>query len=384
MSMSLFWNLETQALALAERGKQVSLIQTNYKYNGILKTIQVDFNEKIVLTTKWGHSFEIETPRANNWSPIEGRKVVYLDQKDWSLFSLALSNPTEVSEKEREACFKLADLVKENKIILPFSMAHFMETYRWAKDERRNQLAAHLFEFSKGWQMVNPVEVRLLEIKSTFRDDFTPLNKEEVFSLAPYSLESNNSFLSPLGLEDLPEEVQASSKQAIALVGTIETLMEEDRTFLDKNTQWAEANQAFTKNIHSGDLTQKQIKAAIDLMFMQDIGTEAVNAVMQFERVYSLDEFKKWVMNFIKNDLPKTPTLALHREIYQDKHRNAKITWSPNDLIDTMYMTVAASYADYLVGERSLTHYLKNGAARYNRSSNHIFKNIVELIEELK
>ena len=56
----------------------------------------------------------------------------------------------------------------------------------------------------------------------------------------------------------------------------------------------------------------------------------------------------------MEEDVPAMPNLGLFREVFHDKLVDGHTKWNSNDLTDMMYLTCAAAYCDFVVGEKSM------------------------------
>lgn len=54
------------------------------------------------------------------------------------------------------------------------------------------------------------------------------------------------------------------------------------------------------------------------------------------------------------------PYLGRAREVTHERLMNTSDTWKAGDLVDMLYLPYAAAYADFLVGEKKIAHYLVN------------------------
>lgn len=106
---------------------------------------------RVVGETELGETIDAELPTLSNPAPREGRPVIYLDQKDWSLLTNVLYEPDRIrSTVERNAAERLITLVREQKVILPMALAHMGETSKWTNAARRYRLALTILDLSRG------------------------------------------------------------------------------------------------------------------------------------------------------------------------------------------------------------------------------------------
>ncbi|MDQ3825090.1 MAG: hypothetical protein M3325_04840, partial [Actinomycetota bacterium] len=129
-----------------------------------------------------------EMPKQGGITQLAGRLVVYLDQNQWSVVAKARHDPARVGDKDREAARQLAELVQQQKIILPASAGHHYETTKKYDTGTRYHLGLTILQLSRGWQMRDPLQVRRNELYNVFRyryADGTAVRDSPVFTLNP-------------------------------------------------------------------------------------------------------------------------------------------------------------------------------------------------------
>ncbi|MCP9490590.1 MAG: hypothetical protein MSC31_12035 [Solirubrobacteraceae bacterium MAG38_C4-C5] len=92
-----------------------------------------------------------------------GHPTVYLDQNHWSTLAAARHGHRPVREGEAEAALRLAELVEAGRILLPVSAGHLVETTP-LYGAPRVALAGTVLSLGRGWQMRNPLHVRVEEM----------------------------------------------------------------------------------------------------------------------------------------------------------------------------------------------------------------------------
>ena len=91
--------------------------------------------------------------------------VVYLDQKDWINMARARVSRHKVqSPRELEAADALWEVVAADRVLLPLSCAHLIETARRGVEQDRIDLADAMLAGYGGWHMRHPIEVRGKEL----------------------------------------------------------------------------------------------------------------------------------------------------------------------------------------------------------------------------
>ncbi len=99
-----------------------------------------------------------------------GRPVLYLDQNHWSALAAARHGHRPVRDAERQAALRLAAMVNAGEVLLPASAGHLVETTP-LHGEPRVALAGTMLALSRGWQMRNPLHVRVEEVVRAVRGD---------------------------------------------------------------------------------------------------------------------------------------------------------------------------------------------------------------------
>lgn len=129
---------------------------------------------------------------------------------------------------------------------------------------------------------------------------------------------------------------------------------------------WVSANQDFTDWLAGEAKTSFQKLKSIMNRFLADVWSEILEKVQEIS--ISQAQLKTWLELYYEEELRAMGSLGLFNEIYKDKHLNSGDAWHSNDLNDMMFLTCAAGYADYVVGERSLMSYMRQAAKRLPRS----------------
>ncbi|WP_165368345.1 hypothetical protein [Phytoactinopolyspora endophytica] len=75
------------------------------------------------------------------------------------------------------------------------------------------------------------------------------------------------------------------------------------------------------------------------------------------------EAFQHWLMNDSEQALMRLPSVGRIREVTHRRLANADDSWERNDLYDMLFLSTAAGYADFVVGERKIGNYLRQAAA---------------------
>jgi hypothetical protein len=95
--------------------------------------------------------------------------AIYLDQNHWIYLAQAFHNHPH-GEEHKAILEKLQGLVNKEKVILPLSVYHFMETLKRQDKGSRERLAETMSTLSRGWKMalldaVAPIEIQIAGAK---------------------------------------------------------------------------------------------------------------------------------------------------------------------------------------------------------------------------
>src|SRR5690349_17520062 len=98
--------------------------------------------------------------------------VVYLDQAHWVTMARARVSPDKIpSPAELDAAKWLWQAADSEKVRLPLSMGHLVETTRRQDDVSRVDLADAMLDCYHGWHMSHPQDVRRTELGRGLRED---------------------------------------------------------------------------------------------------------------------------------------------------------------------------------------------------------------------
>lgn len=343
-------------------------------------------NQLVVETTR-GDSIVIELPTISEMVPLENRRVVYLDQRDWSTLSKAVYAPHRVTGNQRAAAQDLMQLVANRSVILPMSSAHMAETCQWTHGDARYELALTILQFSAGWQMRNPLAVRRNEISESFlRFRDMPTASSPVITLEPNAvLESSIAAVideetAPGASADQLAKMQLVASAFQAMAGIVDTMLDGEHVALKPPDGWVEGQQRFTGLLAAENRDSRQKRKIINAFFLNDSRFEL--AAVALKSGLGAAEFEQWVLTQSESEIAAMPAFGLFREVMVEKHLNAGIRWKKNDLTDIMYLTCGAAYSDYIVCEGSLGGSLKSGLRRLGRPIN-VMRSLDELVRQL-
>lgn len=348
-------------------GKEVDRIplQTN-DVDALARVIYFPPLSRLLLETHRGDMVTMRLPTPDDSVFRKDRPVIYLDQKDWSLLANVLHDPGRIrSFVERRSGERLISLVRDFKVILPMSFGHMVETSKWTNDEHRYRHALTLLEFSDGWQMRHPYDIRVHELRQTIQAfrHHEPNATLDVFTLAAGAMQPSHAgdVLASLASDLTPPD--ANVVRAItSLTSYASILLESEPTFPGPVTEWTQNNQAFTRLLAEQVNTSRDRKAVLAARFLDDLRPEILQAV--FESGLGVHEFEPWLGELIKQDFSQMPSIGWFYATYVTKHRNRETKWFDNDLMDLMYPVTAAGYADYCVADKDKASLLLQAAKR--------------------
>lgn len=330
----------------------------------------------LLLTTTSGDDILIELPTINDPAPLSGRLVVYLDQNAWSKVALALYDADRLPNEEADAALWLASLVEESKVVLPFSSGNLNETSHWGDGARRYRLALTIARLSRGWQMLDPLEIRLAEMRAMLARYVgkSGFSLPSVWTLAPNAV--FGSRVQGIDIESIGTEIEVPIESIITIFGTLSAILDKDPIERDDPAGWSTPWSRLAQKFRGLDLSKERAELAVHTLFMNDAAKEFAQAALSVEATPS--QFKEWIFGQSRSDIADMPALGLAREVIFLKVRNSTAAWKANDLTDIFYLVQAAGYADAVVGERSFVALLEQAQRRLQRPPN-AYRTIAEL-----
>jgi hypothetical protein len=326
--------------------------------------VSVDIEEQeLSLTFPAGDEVTIETGPFQSGEPqSDGRAVVYLDQCHWVTLAQQQWAPQKVAERDREAAARLIALAQSRQVILPLSGGHLTET-TGLLGPRRRHLATTMIGLSRGWQMLNPVVVRGIELSAALagRD----LAVTGVFGLKPYSLFIDGPEM-PSGGDDLPAPWPEVHRRVVCALSIYSTLVEPERLKSPEGEEmaerWAAKHQKLALGMRELGTAKEDIPDVAWAMLLSDLQQEIAEAAMRAG--VSAEDAIEWLDDNARSDLAGMPYLGRQHEVIRQRLSNADDRWEANDLTDVNFLACAAGYADVLVGEKKMSEYLRRAEAR--------------------
>ncbi|MFD5873862.1 hypothetical protein [Streptomyces sp. NPDC060322] len=319
----------------------------------------------LLATTLTGDQVLFELPLEEPGDPLRGRLVVYLDQNQWSLLSNASRGTERSSEADRAAARKLRNWVDQRRIVLPASAGHYYETSKRFSTEKRYALGLTILQYSRGWQMRDPLQVRRNELHDAFCHR---MNRSGSSRSAPVITLDPNALFSPTRRATparSPKFQGGSTFQYEALLAasvSIDSMLDTQRVEQGPDTGWAALSQQFSDWLDGLEQDAQQKRRAIDIHLLKDLQHELAEEAAAAEVPKEL--FREWGFKGLVRAVGGSPALGLFREMLHSRHLNKGTTWRTNDLTDMVYLSCAAGYADFVICEKHMRDPLQHGLRR--------------------
>ena len=337
----------------------------------------------LVLVTPTGSAIEVDLYWFDDQRVRRaGRPAIYLDQNKWVQISKALNRPEHVQPAaELDATLQLVELSRSRKVLLPLSSGHYIETGP-LYDSRRRDLATLMVGLSSGWIMRDPLTVRMQELVVSFQAKGHPASiRQPVFTLDPEALKTRT---------ELPDEPDPLSLDAASLVfggasARFAVLLENQAIDNPEGgaytARWAEAQQRTADILASNPAVRAEARRFTLHAFLRDLGLHLATAVRSSG--VNPDDVGDWLRSAPDDQIKSLPYLGRAREVHYQRLMNAQDRWRPHDLIDWLYLPLAAGYADHVVCENSHAHQLRRAEAAVTTIGAQIHTSFRNLIAHL-
>lgn len=309
---------------------------------------------QLVLRTIRDDQVVLDIPRPAEFSPLGGRPTIYLDQNHWSTLTNTIHDPYRVRDaEERTAAQQLIDLARSDEIVLPLSSAHVSETCKQADPEDRYRRALTVAQFSRGWQLRDPLALRQFELRQALTVRYLDrcLLPSAAVTLEPNALHAGRR--EPLDEVDrtLPEDVRWTIHAIHCISGIVDSLLAAEHLPMPPADGWAAELQRFAGFLAENPTGREMLRRRTHAKFIVDLGPELAEEACR-SRV-TPEDMSDWILRCSEEDLREMPSLGLFREVMHEKLCDPKLRWVGSDLIDMMYLTAGAAYCDYVVAERA-------------------------------
>jgi hypothetical protein len=313
-----------------------------------LTRVRADFDAgELIVGLPNGNSAtaELPMPGRSDATALRERRILYLDQRDWSAVAGARFGVAKANKETTEAAVRLAELVQAGKLVVPISSGHLTEADALL-GKKRQPLASTMLELSRGWQMRHPLNIGKHELAAALGiESSPPARVGDVFTL-----DSNATFINfPTHPSPLPPPFDEIIPAISAISGTYDTMIDAtsapDEGGQAVRLAWARAHEELVQ------LFAKD-KASPDMVRRAALGRLLLDYAEQLVRDGQLDMefFKEWIPK-ARDEVPRMPYFARLWDIQYARLRG-RGKWSPNDLVDIHMLAAAAGYADVVVGER--------------------------------
>lgn len=285
-----------------------------------------------------------------------GRPVVYLDQNKWSLIAAWKFGLRGVPAAEARAAELLMDLVASGELLLPVSAAHLVETTP-LYGSLRVALASTVLQLGRGWQMANPLHVRVAEVAGALRgaapvatDVFAP-QADAFFAYKPRG-----------SAEGLEPEWEVLAQALPGVLGLYDTVLDAS-PIPDPGgvaelaaRAWANKHAALAAKLRAERADPDMVRRAVHAYLLIDLADD----LFYIDRELQLGAEEVIRQLTVPSDpVSRMPFLCQMRQLLYARIRNSGQKWQANDLIDTLFLSCAAGYADVVVGEKTAVGYLR-------------------------
>ena len=274
---------------------------------------------------------------------LKSRPVVYLDQNHWSTIAAWRCGTRPVTAKEACGAEEICRLACADKIVLPVSGGHMVETGA-LYGRRRQEVACAVLQLSRGWLMRNPMWVRRDELATARNGNPGPAH--HVFTLAADELFSRH--LRVPDADGMPPFAAELTRHLINVSALYDTLVapakvpdEGGRAAVEA---WGSDQAAAAARLRADRASPEMVWKVAHGRLLVDLGQEILDL---WPETRTVDE---WLPRS-RDDVGKMPYLARLRAVMYGRLRNGS-PWVAGDFNDVHYLSCAAGYADLVVGER--------------------------------
>lgn len=312
--------------------------------------------------------------------------IVYLDQCHWVTLARAIYAPHKIKvDAEREAAEVFLRAARVNRVILPLSGAHMVETARAGEARRRGELADTMIDLYAGWHMSSPVKVRREELRLALTGPEPTVARTVVFNRLPGTPFASgdecipNDAASPSGASDVPGRLAwGISFEKILRSGTYSG--DEKTTIARAGGGWAAAKQVFAEWI-AANPAERDLRLVAAGVTLTDLGMEFPEEVKRVgldpaELAARVNEHN--LIEFFQ----QMPFLGRCMEVFRIRLCNPQKSWVSNDLEDMMFLSCAAAYADVVIAEKHTAHLLQV-ASRWTRPGAVVFPSLRNALQTL-
>jgi hypothetical protein len=335
-----------------------------------------------ICTTR-GDAIVMELPRDADPAPVRGRETVYLDQNHWSTITNALHESARVTDRdELAAALQLVELARGRHVILPMSFAHMAETCKQVEFEERYRRALTILQLSGGWQLRDPLQMRLFEIEQALSVRYHQLCAipPRVVTLEPDAMHRGSEIQVFEPDPDLPYEARQAIKVLAAAGGNLDAMLDTQHVPANPVAGWPMQFEKFARFLAADPVGPEMKRRRTHLRFVADLVAELAQAA--YATRVTTDQMSTWLLERSEADTRDMPSLGLYREVMHEKLCDPALRWEENDLTDMTYLSASGGYCDHVVGERRHSAYLASAVRRLGRSVK-VHRNLRSLIASL-
>ena len=285
--------------------------------------------------------------------------LIYLDQKDWIyLAQVFFKKPN--GEKFVEALDVITALVEQNKVVVPLSGVHMMETATPADRDRRERLARFMIKISRCWCIPPFMTVRNLEIMYAIGKQFkcavtNRIKQKLIRKGLPYALGME------LKIEGVPANMAAEAME-FALSEEVAVKMLVDGVERETVKKLREDDEKAATTLE--DIRSKAMTLTDDMRHRVEVAKmmlDILMPVLQAElRSLGLD-FRTLADSFNSPDdwlnfFHSIPTMDVFLTLGFHRDKQAGRAVDRNDLKDIGALTMAIPYCDVVVTENFFGH----------------------------
>ncbi len=330
-----------------------------------------------------GFRFNNLLPISEEAATIPAAPVVYLDQCHWSTLAKYQYMPEKVPKKDHENIKEITELASAGKVVLPLSAGHLVETTALYEAPRLN-LAKTMLKLSRGWQMVHPLSIRVVELVSVFKERYKGLPRDHItpFTLKPGRIYHDFGHTQEDEYEEqpLPDEVKYLNRCLIHTSSLCSTLLDPEK-IEPTDTEWGRRFENIAKEMKEMKLSPKTRKEHSTMFALTDL-TDSIPIAAALAGI-SRSQLEDWFQHKHREDMAKMPSIGLFADILETRLKNPQEKWPTNDLIDVTYLGPASAYADVTVAERKATNYISKSWGERDGNAP-VFKSIPEAMEEIR
>lgn len=337
----------------------------------------------LYLTTTRGDDVLVDLPLPEDLAPLRGRPSVYLDQNHWSTLANAMHRPERVKNgDELAAATRLTELARSRAVVLPMSAAHILETCKQADPDERYARALTLVQLSAGWQLRHPLEIRRFELLRalTSRYHEAEASQPAGVTLEPDAIHNDSAVSVDDVGADLPDEARWAVHAMRCIGAVVDVMLDADHVPPAPISGWPGQFEEFARFLAENPTGRELKRRRTHAKFIGDLLLELVESARQ--AAIAPAQMNDWALHHSEGDLRGMPALGLYREVLHEKLCNATLRWEENDLVDMMYLTSAAGYCDYVVGERTHISYVARALRRLGRSAS-VHRTLRDLVDQL-